>query len=847
MQSPSPEQSLTASVAIPEASSPRKNLRSNVSVTQNHDKKHCRQLSFGHGGNCAHSQHRGHQKNLNSHENIRNHCGRHRQESGSSRSLRHQMKQLKIAPSNSSLKTTESSLQGPSLKNFFGAVPTSVNTPNDTANLPHRNFHSVSPFHNSGTGQIHHRKSNPNRRRSRIDRSWKKEALPSLALSLPLPGQAHFQPHRRHHRHPQTKAQDDRNSGTFGSHSNMRHLRLKSRGDISSGERGRASTGNGKEDIFYEKQAILIGHAVDDRDRQLHHRRYQRRGDSVADASRCSQKKELSEGGCQAGFRAGSDRGIIQDAESTQAHYSIDSASPFSTPSPPVSQLLAMILELTRALWIDATQVTGLVLSESLLGGADMYDRAQLLIAVRKIPRLTHFASNTRVANLVPGLLETLLEYHHPHLVSFQLVDYPLQSITIAPQEETYCLNERSALPVFDSQKIQARSFQVHHGSSDFMAMPETLKVQKHQDVQEQHTDAMPLICCHLLECCPNLQLFESSVPLPLDDLIAFVPRWASASTLTVLRIEIQEFSGANALDMEEETVMQMFVKSLFMGNWSPRPLNFGGSLTEPGSSTSSGSDSGMSGVGSGSRNSNNSSGSYPTALHGSKDFLLSCESTDSGSGYGSSSHGFSDRVSSTKSVLGLSSGSSDTCSGMAFTSSLSQLGSGAMSSMWPARSPSPLLPTMQTGASPVQYLSPCTALGKTSVDRPNGYFAVEASPPVLLHESKESFVGVANFSNASRKMTHSRGAIYHPSELLEGLPSPIPPAPPPLLVRALSGLHGSPPRPLFAGANHGYSPIVSVGRLVALQFLVEHQLVYLPKLDRFFLGNRLYKIPTRR
>jgi hypothetical protein len=49
-----------------------------------------------------------------------------------------------------------------------------------------------------------------------------------------------------------------------------------------------------------------------------------------------------------------------------------------------------------------------------------------------------------------------------------------------------------------------------------------------------------------------------------------------------------------------------------------------------------------------------------------------------------------------------------------------------------------------------------------------------------------------------------------------------------------------------FLNACQSYYQIEAVGRLVALQFLVEHQLVYLPKLDQFFLGNRMYKIPTR-
>jgi hypothetical protein len=49
-------------------------------------------------------------------------------------------------------------------------------------------------------------------------------------------------------------------------------------------------------------------------------------------------------------------------------------------------------------------------------------------------------------------------------------------------------------------------------------------------------------------------------------------------------------------------------------------------------------------------------------------------------------------------------------------------------------------------------------------------------------------------------------------------------------------------------GASYTSKPchIEGIERLVALQFLVEHQLVYLPKLDRFLVGNCVYTIPTR-
>jgi hypothetical protein len=37
------------------------------------------------------------------------------------------------------------------------------------------------------------------------------------------------------------------------------------------------------------------------------------------------------------------------------------------------------------------------------------------------------------------------------------------------------------------------------------------------------------------------------------------------------------------------------------------------------------------------------------------------------------------------------------------------------------------------------------------------------------------------------------------------------------------------------------------VGKLMALQFFVEHQLATMPRLECFWLGEKMFRIPSRR
>ncbi|KAG0055508.1 hypothetical protein BGZ83_008384 [Gryganskiella cystojenkinii] len=355
---------------------------------------------------------------------------------------------------------------------------------------------------------------------------------------------------------------------------------------------------------------------------------------------------------------------------------------------------------ITRALWTDASQVTRLVLPESLLlfasgMGMEMnvqeqistFDQARLLMIVRKIPRLIHFTAHIRIISHAPGLLETLLEYHYPHLNSFQLVDYALDDDStkqkMAALKAQMLDGGRQKQHVQQSytpeswthhyQQPPQPKFHPYHGQQGPQPMmarhpPQGLysgqsspvaqsqlqlqrsqlkESQQQQQLEEDTLRRLCRNCLRLLEFCPNLKLFESKVPLPLEDLIGSIPRWSSASSLTMLRIEIQEFTGSGAVDMEEEMVMQMFVKSLFMGNGkNGSPGSDGGSSAGGDSGSFSGSTSSSSGGGGDSSPPTGAMAALvlnqriPAFANGSPTFLPSSDSTASTSTSESSKSG---------------------------------------------------------------------------------------------------------------------------------------------------------------------------------------------------------------
>ncbi|KAG0037186.1 hypothetical protein BGZ82_002990 [Podila clonocystis] len=102
------------------------------------------------------------------------------------------------------------------------------------------------------------------------------------------------------------------------------------------------------------------------------------------------------------------------------------------------------------------------------------------------------------------------------------------------------------------------------------------LQQQQQQERQMQHQRHIQTLLCksvlHVLESCPVLACFDAWIALPLQQIVDSVPSWLCRGTLQSLQLNIRELvgegreDGGGGLDSEEEEVMQLFVKSLFMG-----------------------------------------------------------------------------------------------------------------------------------------------------------------------------------------------------------------------------------------------------------------------------------------
>ncbi|KAF8939446.1 hypothetical protein BGZ58_009722 [Dissophora ornata] len=492
------------------------------------------------------------------------------------------------------------------------------------------------------------------------------------------------------------------------------------------------------------------------------------------------------------------------DSDSLNAAASVSLAETASSPS----RLSLMIADLAHTILDGCPRLNRLVLNEPLL--VDDYQiqelqrsgqPQQLTLLLRAIPQLTQFVTNTRVVAKCPGLVETLVDYHHPHLCSFQILDeIQNKGLSYAQQPPQQYQQQQQ----YQEQLLQHQHLNWHRHS---LLLQQTLHLQ--QQHQEQQLDTLMRLrhaCLRILECCPKLQIFEAKIPVPLQDLIASVPRWACSPVLTVLRLEVQELTVNGGLDAEEEEVMQMFVKSLFLKGTS--------SASESSSTTASAELRSQSSESPSLTSSSSLSPPYPSTEPSSG----SGSPITAGSGFGSSS------FNSQQDSLSLSSSSSEV--------------------------PSRYLPhTVSAGASDTES-SPSDTSSSRIMSSTSESPSMSASPSGQStfeeRASMEDAFEAVNDASSSDQSSHrlrpphfSHGYNYHGhGGPRHSLPSP----PPPPIVSPSQKTTSS----LFLNAYPAYYQIEAVGRLVALQYLVEHQLVYLPKLDRLFLGNSIYKIPTR-
>ncbi|KAF9543813.1 hypothetical protein EC957_000427 [Mortierella hygrophila] len=471
----------------------------------------------------------------------------------------------------------------------------------------------------------------------------------------------------------------------------------------------------------------------------------------------------------------------------------------------------------------------------------------QLALLLQVIPRLKQFVVHSRVAAKCPQLLDTLLEHHHPHLISFQVLDdsqdmshYPSiqnPNATLVLPHQTPHHAFYSTQNIYDQQSLQQQQelyeqlgHQYHstfvpfgseppamqqqqqyvypggglglHGGdlpSSPSAQPSSLLYQALQTqnyLQQQTMLRLQASSYRILESCPNLQVFESKIPLLLQQLIGSVPRWACGSEIAVLWLEVEELTGIFGLDPEEEEVMQMFVRSLFKGS------RYNTASSSPPQETTS-SDSGE------------GDSSRSTTISPSPPSLVGATAVADIVSKGSSP--FAAAVADKATAPATARFGSHLVEIRSLGTVSSSLGSagggGGVGETFPSPSPSSAL------GLPPGHGAPLSSNAWTS----QGAQPVSSEPAVIVAPSPVAGVGAG---------------------IPSGWNKPLLPPPPPLAFTSPATVWST----MGGGASYapGFCQIEGIERLMALQFLVEHQLVYLPKLNRFLMGNRMYTIPTR-
>ncbi|KAF9145215.1 hypothetical protein BGX30_009961 [Mortierella sp. GBA39] len=456
----------------------------------------------------------------------------------------------------------------------------------------------------------------------------------------------------------------------------------------------------------------------------------------------------------------------------------------------------------------------------------------QLALLLQVIPRLKQFAVHSRVVAKCPQLLDTLLEHHHPHLVSFQVLDdsqdmshypsiqnpnafYSTQNIydQQSPQQQQQLYEQsghqyHSTFAPFGSELSamqQQQQYAYPGGLGGGLpispsAQPSSLLYQALQTqhyLQQQTMLRLQASSFRILESCPNLQVFESKIPLLLQQLIGSVPRWACGSEIAVLWLEIEELTGTFGLDPEEEEVMQMFVRSLFKGSRCNTASS--SPLQETTSSESGEGDS-----------------SRPTTISPPPPSLTGATAAADIVSNGSIPCAAVSDKATAPATARFGSPLVEVRSSGTVSSSLGSAGGGGgggVGETFPSPSPSSAL------GLPPGHGAPLSSDAWTS----QGTQPVSSEPAVNVAPSPVAGIGAG---------------------IASGWNKPLLPPPPPLAFTSPATVSPT----MGGGASYapGFCQIEGIERLMALQFLVEHQLVYLPKLDRFLMGNRMYTIPTR-
>ncbi|KAF9112468.1 hypothetical protein BGX27_003355 [Mortierella sp. AM989] len=225
-------------------------------------------------------------------------------------------------------------------------------------------------------------------------------------------------------------------------------------------------------------------------------------------------------------------------ADNVECPYeSRDDQSMESTPS-------LVLLDLADVISRRCPHLCRLVLNESTLQ-ANSFLPQQVPALLRAIPQLLHFVASTRLIAHSEEIIASLLQYHGDHLQSFLV------------QDEIQTFNENHDRQHDDSFFASENSSYRHPQYQQIHGLPPI--------PQDSQLTRVRRLCLQVLETCPNLQVSDCKIPIPLQDIIASIPDWVCRHNLSVLRLEISEMTEYGMVAMEEEEVMEMYIKSMFL------------------------------------------------------------------------------------------------------------------------------------------------------------------------------------------------------------------------------------------------------------------------------------------
>ncbi|OAQ25249.1 hypothetical protein K457DRAFT_141340 [Linnemannia elongata AG-77] len=580
------------------------------------------------------------------------------------------------------------------------------------------------------------------------------------------------------------------------------------------------------------------------------------------------------------------------------------SSHPFSLASNSSSvSRSSLFLELSQILQDRCPHITRLVLTEPSIM-SNLATVAQLPILLQTVPaRLVHVELSLRgpSGEVEKEVVQALVKSHGDSLKSFVVTPLLLsegkvvEDPVVPPPHYPFAQAQQAHAPLdnvyFGSQAqhgyMQQHQQQMQQGLNYFSPSLQqqqqqnlasgqgptpTPSTQQHQQPHTRPTNlpskvatnSFPLLS--VLESCPSLVIADCHLLVPLQSVIASFPNWACHSRLRVLRLELEELSGAGAMDADEEAVMEMFVKGLFIGSrvdvedveledveletsdvgesssWSSAPAGGPGEVSSGGSPflphshspTSSGSTT------PGTVLSSSSSGGSMTVLP--VHHPLRAPSLLDETGLASASQSPSSSLSSWTTG---SASSGHQAPSTTSTESTSCSSGGSMQDVWQsqrregkqqrvlgqafAMTASPL--SLSSGASAVST-GASTASSSSSVGgaNPGGGSYFPPPPPTLStpFSSSSSSSSASTPSFFKSKSKHSSRQSQNQSHSSQDERKSR---------EAVSN---------FLSSCSNYQVDV-VGKLMALQFLVEHQLATIPRLECFWLGGKMFRIPNRR